>query len=47
MTRKTTRTDRSRPTPPTWTGGMILRTGRRTGSQMLPSTLWILKTGES
>ena len=34
MTRKTTRTDRSIPTPPIRTGGMIRRTGRSTGSQI-------------
>ena len=38
MTRKTTRTDRSRPTPPTRTGGMIRRTGRSTGSQIRART---------
>ena len=37
-TRKTISTERSRPTPPTRTGGSNRRTGRSTGSQMAEST---------
>ena len=47
ITRKTTRTDRSRLAPPTRTGGMIRRTGRSTGSQIRARAAWILMTGES
>ena len=42
MTRKTIRTDRSSPTPPIRTGGMIRRTGRSTGSQIDARTRWTL-----